>query len=227
MGYWLTGSLMLAVIGYGVFAEKYRVYEPVTIYAPAVPKRIKPAPAPGDEQEPDAFAIHSLHAGAPVPEGMDRIRLAPTQSGLSELDLSPRARRELARLNGERDPDAGTGGRAGPGRAELAMLVWNSHLAARDRGPEQLEEGSIAAGSYVAQLADYPTESEAMIEWSRLRDLYPDLLNGVDWYLEDARSGGRDIVRLRVAGFGARELQQYFCSRLEAEFETCIPTVIR
>ncbi len=227
MGYLLTGGLMLAVIGYGVFAEKYRVYEPVTIYAPDTPKRVRPVRTVSDVLVPNDLKVNSLIAGASVSEGMDGILLAPAHSGLSDQDLSPRTRRELARLSGDRDLIAGAAVRAGPGQAELAMLVWNSHLASRVRGPRQLEADSIASGSHVAQLADYSSESEAMIEWSRLRDLYPDLLNGVDWYLEDAQSGGRQIVRLRVAGFGARELQQYFCDRLEAEFETCIPTVTR
>lgn len=227
LGLLLTIGLIGAIMVTGTMVKRDGAYNAAIIEAPAGGTKIRPQNPGGLLTRFQNFTLNDIIAGNDAPEAATVTGYAPVGAGLSDVDLSPRARRERARLlNGTSFLQANAASST-PGRTSEAEAIWRSFVPSRSGGARRILSGTVVSGTDVAQLGDFPDATAALIKWSQFEKRFPDLFAGVDWYLENAWSGGRMITRLRVTGFGAREIALWFCKELAKADEVCIPTVSR
>jgi hypothetical protein len=77
------------------------------------------------------------------------------------------------------------------------------------------------------QLGAFDSEAVARSEWDRLQSRFSDFLGDRQRLIQQARSGGRDFWRLRVAGFEDGDDARRFCAALQARDAACIPVTVR
>ncbi len=227
LGLVLTIGMIGAVMVSGAIVERDGAYKAIVIEAPAGGTKIRPQDPGGLLTRFQNFTLNDIIAGNDAPEAATVTGYAPVGAGLSEIGLSPRARRERVRLLNGTSFLRANAASSSPGRTSEAEAIWRSFVPSRRGGVRRILSGTVVPGTDVAQLGDFPDATAALIKWSGLEKRFPDLFAGVDWYLENAWSGGRQITRLRVTGFGAREIALWFCEELANADETCIPTVSR
>jgi len=168
----------------------------------------KPAPEPGAALPPDAPAETEV-----APEGEAAASAeAPIPADVPGLARSPR-------------PPARP---AGDLIAEAAALAVAEALApvAAD-GAEEVEAGSLPAGTRLAQINVYDSPEEARAYWGRVAERFEPLMAGKKRIVQEATSGGRKFWRLRVAGFKDVDEARQFCAALVAEGESCVPTMLK
>jgi hypothetical protein len=85
--------------------------------------------------------------------------------------------------------------------------------------PETTEQPQQAATGYVAQLASFRSEAEALAEYDRLRSRHADLLNGLSPRVTKAVVSGSSRYRLGVGPLASRGAASKLCSNLIASGE--------
>ena len=222
----LTVAMLIALAVFGTLADLNRSYEAVLIEAPLAAK-VRPQEPGGRLTEFQEFTLNEIIAGNDAPEETAVTGYAPSSARLTDTDFSPRVRQERSRVLSGSDLRNRSSAAASQSRTSEAQAIWRSLAPSRGDGTRKIDASEVIPGTDIAQLGDFPDETAALVKWSTLETRYPDLFAGIDWYVEDARSGGSPITRLRVSGFGAREIALWFCEELESKDETCIPTVSR
>lgn len=222
----LTLAMLAALAVAGSMAERNRSYDAVLIDAPLAQK-VRPSEPGGQLTEFQEFTLNEIIAGNDAPGKVAVTGYAPPSAGLGDSDLSPRARRERFRLLNQPEYRTRSSVPPEPARISEAKAIWRSFAPTRGTEARRINASAVVEGTDIAQLGDFPNEESALVSWSLLEGRYPELIAGIDWYVEGARSGGRSITRLRVTGFGAREIALWFCEELDAKDQTCIPTVSR
>lgn len=225
-GIFLTLAMLAALVVAGTMAEQNRTYDAVLIEAPLAAK-VRPREPGGQLTEFQEFTLNEIIAGNDASAKATVTGYAPPSAELGESDLSPRARREWFRLLNQPEFRSRSSLTPEPARISEAKAIWRSFAPTRGTEARKIEPSAVAEGTDIAQLGDFRNRESALVSWSLLKGRYPELVAGIDWYVEDARNGGRPITRLRVTGFGAREIALWFCEELKAKDQTCIPTVNR
>ncbi len=220
-------ALLLGVAISGSLAARNKSYQPIVIEPSVAELKVRPSARGGQESPFQEFTLNDILAGDDAPEAIEISGYAPGVNPLASADMSPRARREMhRRVSGTAFQESGRE----PAKLDQlnpAVIIWQSFAQSRGDGQQRIEPQAVQTGSDVAQLGHFEDETAALLKWSMLLQRHSDLLTSVDWYLEPASSGGLPITRLRVAGFGAREIALWFCDELVSRNETCVPTVVR
>ena len=227
LGFSLTAAMLLAVFISGTLAVRNKSYEPVVIEASVPQAKVRPVDRGGRRAAFQEFTLNDIIAGYDAPREVLVTGYAPQPNSLSGDDLSPRARREQIRRWHGADFVATSAAVSEIGRLTSAEAIWRSFVSSRGDHARQVSPSAVVQGADVVQLGYFRDETAALVTWAELQRSHPSLFAGVDWYLEKARNGGEGIVRLRITGFGAREIAMWFCDRLINLGKTCIPTVNR
>ncbi|MBL4806005.1 MAG: SPOR domain-containing protein [Rhodobacteraceae bacterium] len=86
---------------------------------------------------------------------------------------------------------------------------------------------SVAVGTRMIQLGVFDDEESALRNWDLLLANQPDLLNGLQRYIERREAGGRVFYRLRALGFENAEQASTLCAVLMGRDVQCIPVAAR
>lgn len=76
---------------------------------------------------------------------------------------------------------------------------------------------------YMAQIGALDSEANAKSHWSRVAGKFPSQFSGKSLILQNATTGGRKFVRVRVGGFASAAEARAFCGELVAGGVDCIP----
>lgn len=173
----------------------------------------------GDAQAAITAAVSDAIAGLdPAPEPQE----AAGETG---------AVQELALLTEATDPGA-TPARALRPPARPASLVSSSAAAAPSEAPASgggfaVSTADVPEGTVLVQLGAFDSVELAGGEWTELSGRFSEFMDGRDYLIQVATSGGRDFYRLRAEGFADLDDARRFCSALVAEDAPCIPVVVR
>ena len=170
--------------------------------APMTPLADAPADAPGDEQSPEDAAVAAAVASAAEAADDAEATRSADASGTIARSLRPKAR-----------------------PADLSNI--RQVAATRAAGTREIDPGSIAVGTRLAQLGAFSSEEIAREEWTKLGARFDEYLADKDRVIQRASSGGRTFYRLRAHGFEDLADARRFCSALVAEKAECIPVVTR
>lgn len=91
----------------------------------------------------------------------------------------------------------------------------------------ELAADTLATGTRLVQLGAYDDVETARAEWDRLARAHPDYFRDKDRVIQEAVSGGRSFIRLRVHGFTDLSDARRFCTALNAQGAPCIPVTLR
>lgn len=75
---------------------------------------------------------------------------------------------------------------------------------------------------FLIQLGAFSTREKAQAGWDIFAGKYPDQLGGLEADLERATIGGKDMVRLRAAGFATRDEAEKRCAALKVLGQNCL-----
>jgi hypothetical protein len=89
------------------------------------------------------------------------------------------------------------------------------------------DPASIAPGTRLVQLGAFPTEDEALAEWSRIEGAFGDYMGDKRRVIQQAETGGTTFYRLRAMGFTDLSDARRFCAVLVAGEASGIPVVAR
>lgn len=92
---------------------------------------------------------------------------------------------------------------------------------------QDIDPGSIPAGTRLVQLGAYESPEIARAEWIKLDGRFDAFLDGKSRVIQRATSGGRTFYRLRAHGFADLSDARRFCAALVAGNADCIPVVTR
>ncbi|MEZ5937655.1 MAG: SPOR domain-containing protein [Hyphomonadaceae bacterium] len=82
-----------------------------------------------------------------------------------------------------------------------------------------------AAGAYQVQLAAAGSQAAAESEWTRRRNMAPDLFNGGQKIIMQAEVNGRSVYRARIGNFATASEADAFCDALKARGGDCYRAV--
>jgi hypothetical protein len=85
----------------------------------------------------------------------------------------------------------------------------------------------VEVGSKVVQLGAYDSEELALAEWKKLMGKHSDFLAQKKLLVQPVDSGGRQLFRLRAAGFDGRDEAKGFCTALSARGVDCFALTAR
>lgn len=92
--------------------------------------------------------------------------------------------------------------------------------------PQPQPEAATAAGAaqpFLAQIAAFRSEADALADWARFSRAYPELSAGKNADIQRADLGDRGIYyRLRINGFATREAANAFCGALQTRGQACL-----
>ena len=86
---------------------------------------------------------------------------------------------------------------------------------------------SVPVGTQMIQLGVFDDEQSAIRNWDFMTTNQPDLLNGLDRYIERREAGGRVFYRLRAIGFADAAAASDLCAVLMGRDVQCIPVAAR
>lgn len=90
-----------------------------------------------------------------------------------------------------------------------------------------VDPAAIAPGTRLVQLGAFPTEAEAVAEWTRIEGAFGDYMGDKRRVIQQAETGGTTFFRLRAMGFTDLSDARRFCAVLVAGEASCIPVVAR
>lgn len=122
-----------------------------------------------------------------------------------------------------------------PGRkpqVDLAALQSQAAVAAAmaalgGGGEQEVDPGSIAAGTRLVQLGAFDDRETARVEWDKIAARFDEYIEGKQRVIQEATSGGRTFYRLRAVGFDDLNASRRFCAVLVAANSACIPVLAR
>ncbi len=85
----------------------------------------------------------------------------------------------------------------------------------------------VPVGTQMIQLGVFDDEQSAVRNWDFLLTNQPDLLNGLNRYIERREAGGRVFYRLRAIGFADTAAASDLCAVLMGRDVQCIPVAAR
>lgn len=88
-------------------------------------------------------------------------------------------------------------------------------------------ETKVASGTILAQIGALDSKADAERHWSKVSGKHSSLFSGKGQVIQNAQTGGRNFVRLRVSGFADMADARRFCAALIAEGTDCIPTSVK
>lgn len=205
------------------------------IEAPGKPHRVQPEDPGGNITPFLGQTVNHIIAGEPAKKVRAKIAIVPAAMELADEDLSPRDYRKYLNENtaeGDRvdgrleealsaSASAQTGLNPGAGSVEQGLDV------ASTRPGMEVDPSALPTGTILAQLGAYEYRKFAESEWNQLRTVYGDMLAHRDWFIQEARSGGSVLFRLRVLGFSYWQEANDYCQRMRARRASCVPTMIR
>lgn len=110
------------------------------------------------------------------------------------------------------------------------VVVTNASLTSTESASQAsngLDATDIPAGTRLAQLGAFDSETVAREQWDQLSNRFNVYLGDKQRVIQKASSGGRVFYRLRAMGFEDIADARRFCSALVAENADCIPVVTR
>ncbi|MGI1661882.1 SPOR domain-containing protein [Palleronia sp. KMU-117] len=90
-----------------------------------------------------------------------------------------------------------------------------------------VDPASVPVGTRLVQLGAFPTQAEAVAEWTRIDSAFGDYMDGKRRLIQQAETGGTTFYRLRAMGFADLSDARRFCAVLVAGEASCIPVVAR
>ncbi len=88
--------------------------------------------------------------------------------------------------------------------------------------PAPVVAAPAAAGAYVLQIGSFKSQAKADTAWRAYRARHSELLTGYNSDVQQANLGEKGTwYRLRIAGFGDREVASALCDRLRADGGGC------
>ncbi|WP_298847739.1 SPOR domain-containing protein [uncultured Ruegeria sp.] len=90
-----------------------------------------------------------------------------------------------------------------------------------------VDPGSLAKGTRLAQLGAFDSTQVAQAEWDRLNGRFSEYMYDKQRVIQKTSSGGRTFYRLRVLGFEDLSDSRQFCAALVAQGADCIPVAVR
>jgi len=91
----------------------------------------------------------------------------------------------------------------------------------------EIDPGTLAAGTRLAQLGAFDTPEEARDRFAALRAAFGELFAAKAMVIQPAQSGGRSFFRLRAHGFEDDDAARRFCAALQSQEADCIPVAQR
>jgi cell division septation protein DedD len=89
--------------------------------------------------------------------------------------------------------------------------------------PAKIAAPAVTGGSYVLQIGAYKSQGDADAAWKAYKAKHSALLSGYSSDVKQADLGDKGTwYRLRVAGFGDREVATALCERLKADGGACL-----
>ncbi|CUH77227.1 SPOR domain-containing protein [Tropicibacter naphthalenivorans] len=135
------------------------------------------------------------------------------------------------------EPEAAKPAYTGPGLTHsLRPVVRPTGLRTASLAPvpvaaaastQELDAGSLPAGTRLVQIGAFDSPETARAEWQRLEVRFGDYLDGKNRVIQKASSGGRVFYRLRAEGFADLSDARRFCAAFVAQNVDCIPVVSR
>ncbi len=240
------------IIGAGMWGYKLLVQAvngvPV-VQASEGPMRVQPISPGGSEASHQGLSVNAVAAEGSSKPASDRIMLAPIDGELAPDDLpnrdlsgAPASKEALTQdliidrliskiVNGETTGPTVEGGlghsvrpRARPGTLNTTPIPASERV---ETNYTRLDAATLRSGTRLAQLGAFESPEMAEMAWSRLVDEFGDYLQGRNYVIQEAQSGGNTIYRLRTVGFDDLNEARRFCSALAAEKAECIPVVLR
>lgn len=227
------------------------------IRAMAGPARVAPDDPGGELDVHQGLAVNAVAADGEAQAPAERLVLAPGPGGLSGDDLAmgklatrpvpaaPEATDPvLAALNPPADPtlttpldliDPSIPGvsrslRPMPRPEGDAMAEAAAAAVAVALAPEpdlDVDPATLPVGTRLVQLGTFPTDEAARAGWDQATAAFGPLLDGKRRVIEKAEINGLGFYRLRVEGFSDIADARRFCSVLEGQKATCVPTQVR
>jgi hypothetical protein len=111
---------------------------------------------------------------------------------------------------------------ASDGDLDMAVTPVSTSSAGLDVDP-----ASVPVGTRLVQLGAYPSEAEAIAEWTRIEGGFAEYMDGKRRLIQEAETGGTTFYRLRAVGFADLSDARRFCAVLVAGNASCIPVVAR
>lgn len=90
-----------------------------------------------------------------------------------------------------------------------------------------VDPAAVVPGTRLVQLGAFPSQSDAMAEWTRIETAFGDYLGDKRRVIQQAETGGTTFYRLRAMGFSDLSDARRFCAVLVAGDASCIPVVAR
>tara|TARA_R110002094_G_scaffold64951_5_gene75118 strand:+ start:537 stop:1532 length:996 start_codon:yes stop_codon:yes gene_type:complete len=112
-------------------------------------------------------------------------------------------------------------------RPAVFAPVTPASLGTPARTTEEVDPGSLPAGTRLAQLGAFDSPEVAREQWDMIQQRFSTYMDDKKRIVQKAKSGGRVFYRLRAMGFADIAEARRFCSALVAENADCIPVVTR
>ena len=89
------------------------------------------------------------------------------------------------------------------------------------------DASELTAGTPLVQFGAFDSQALAEAEWARLTAGFAEFMAGKSQIIQQTDQTGRQLWRLRAAGFSDLGEAQRFCSAFVAEEAVCYPVVAR
>ena len=179
--------------------------KPAPVAAAPVPAPVKPAPVTAPPPAPKVAAAPAKPAPAPA-------KPAPAKTVASLIQQS----------QATPPPAMKPAVTAPAGSATGAPRALGAPVATTPAPAPVAAKPAAAGGAYVLQIGAFKSRAEADTAWRAYKGKHAALLTGYNSDIQQADLGEKGIwYRLRITGFGDREVASALCDRLKADGGGC------